>query len=465
MTDIGRALARELGTDRIADDAAALDAHRKDYWVLAHLRARQGRLAGGPACVVSPQSTAEVATAIRIAQQHGIPVVPFGAGSGVVGGATPPTGSLVVDTRRMNQVLELNDAALWVRVQAGMMGDAYDEAMRGRGYTSGHYPQSIALSTVGGWVATRAAGQFSTKYGNIEDLLLALEVVLPSGQVARTKNVPRAAAGPSLREVFLGSEGTLGIVTEVTLRLHPLPERRTVATYAFPTMQDGLEAIRRVTRVGWRPAVVRLYDAPESARHFASVGAPADRCLVLVVNEGPAALVEVEAAACAAAAASVGGTAEGPAPVEHWLAHRNEVPSWDFFFERGIVVDTIEVAADWDKVGALYDAVVAGLNGVPGMLAASAHSSHSYAQGTNLYISFAVRPDDFANAERSYLDAWTAVMRATLAGGGTIAHHHGVGRLRTPWLAEELGSSYPILQDLKRALDPKGLMNPGTLLA
>jgi len=314
-------------------------------------------------------------------------------------------------------------------------------------------------------VATRAAGQFSTKYGNIEDLLLALEVVLPSGQTVRTKNVPRAAAGPNLREVFLGSEGTLGIVTEVTLKLHPLPEKRTVETYAFATMQDGLETIRRITRVGWRPAVVRLYDALESARHFASVGAPSDKCLLLVVNEGPVTLVDAEASACAAAAAAVGGAPAGTAPVEHWLAHRNEVPSWDFFFDREIVVDTIEVAADWDKVGALYDAVVAGLNGVRGMLAASAHSSHSYAQGTNLYISFAVKPEDFAQAERSYLDAWGAVMRATLDRGGTIAHHHGVGRLRAPWLAEELGSSYAVLQDLKRAFDPKGLMNPGTLLA
>jgi alkyldihydroxyacetonephosphate synthase len=464
MTDIARALGRELGTDRVSDDAASLDAHKKDYWVLAHLRARQGKLPG-PACVVTPHSTDEVAKAVRVAQQHGVPIVPFGAGSGVVGGATPPANTVVIDTRRMNRILELNESALWVRVQAGTMGHTYDDAMRAKGYTSGHYPQSIALSTVGGWVATRAAGQFSTKYGNIEDILLALEVVLPSGHVARTKNVPRAAAGPSLREVFLGSEGTLGILTEVTLKVHPLPERRELSTFAFATMQEGLEAIRRVTRVGWRPAVVRLYDALESARHFAAVGAPGDKCLLLVVNEGPASLVEVERKACADAAAAAGGSAADTKPVEHWLSHRNEVPSWDFFFEREIVVDTIEIAADWDKVGALYDAVVAGLNGVPGMLAASAHSSHSYASGTNLYISFAVKPPDFANAERSYLDAWGAVMRATLERGGTIAHHHGIGRLRAPWLAEELGSSYPILQDLKRALDPKGLMNPGTLLA
>src|SRR5206468_2655723 len=205
MTEIGATLARELGPDRVAEDAATLAAHRTDYWILAHLRARQGRLAGGPACVVRPHGTAEVARTIRLAQRHGVPVVAYGAGSGVVGGATPPAGALVVDLRAMNALLELNETALYARVQAGMMGDVYEATVGARGYTTGHYPQSIALSTVGGWVATRAAGQFSTRYGNIEDLCLGLEAVLPSGEVVRLAPVPRSSVGPSLRELFLGS--------------------------------------------------------------------------------------------------------------------------------------------------------------------------------------------------------------------------------------------------------------------
>ena len=155
----------------------------------------------------------------------------------------------------------------------------------------------------------------------------------------------------------------------------------------------------------------------------------------------------------------------GTAPVEHWLEHRNSVPSWDFFLDREMMVDTIEIAATWDRVAALYEAATAGLGSVPGMLAASAHSSHSYPQGTNLYITFALKPEDFARAEDTYLAAWTRVMEATLAAGGTIAHHHGIGRLRVPWLARELGQAYPVLRALKRALDPAGIMNPGALLA
>src|SRR5919198_1734045 len=163
-----------------------------------------------------------------------------------------------------------------------MLGGAYEAAVAARGYTTGHYPQSIDRSTVGGWVATRAAGQFSTKYGNIEDLCLGLEAVLPSGEVVRLAPMPRASVGPALRELFLGSEGTLGIVTEVALRLHPLPESRALASFAFPSMAAALDTIRRVLRVGWRPAVLRAYHRVETAPQF-SAWAPGDPCLLLVV--------------------------------------------------------------------------------------------------------------------------------------------------------------------------------------
>jgi len=189
-----------------------------------------------------------VATVVRTAQRLGVAVVPYGAGSGVVGGATPPDRALVIDLSAMNALLEVHDTALYARAQAGLLGGAYEAAVQARGYTSGHYPQSIDRSTVGGWVATRAAGQFSTRYGNIEDICLALEAVLPSGEIVRTASVPRAAAGPNIREVFLGSEGTLGVITEVTLRLHPLPERRELASFAFASFADALEAMRRIVR-------------------------------------------------------------------------------------------------------------------------------------------------------------------------------------------------------------------------
>ncbi len=463
MTDIGTTLARELGSDRVAEDEATLRAHRHDYWILAHLRASQGRLAGGPACVVTPRSTTEVATTIRCAQRAGVAVVPFGAGSGVVGGATPPAGSLVIDLSAMNALLDVDETALLARVQAGMLGGAYEAAVQARGYTTGNYPQSIDRSTVGGWVATRAAGQFSTKYGNIEDLCLGLEAVLPSGDVVRLNPIPRTSIGPNLRELFLGSEGTLGVITEVTLRLHPVPEQRAFSSWSFQTFADGLEAIRRIVRVGWRPAVVRLYDATETGRHFSGM-APDDRALLVVVSEGPDALVTVETAAVAAVATGLGGVACGDAPGKHWLEGRNKVPPWDFFLEREMLADTIEIAAAWDRLPAIYDAVTAAWRAMPGTLVASGHSSHSYVQGSNIYFTFVVKPEDWSRAEDVYLEAWSRCLLATLDRGGTISHHHGIGRLRAPWLKEELGTAYPLLLALKRALDPAGIMNPGTLI-
>jgi alkyldihydroxyacetonephosphate synthase len=457
MSEIAKAMQQALGADRVTEDTSA---HRVDYWILAHLRARQGKLGPGAACVVRPRSTAEVATAVRTAQQHGVPIVPYGGGSGVLGGSVPTTGSVVIDLTAMNELIALDEIALTARAQAGLLGGEYERLVTARGYTTGHYPQSIERATMGGLVATSSAGQFSTKYGNIEDLLLGLEVVLPSGDVIRLDPVPRASTGPSIRELFLGSEGALGIITEVTVRVHPLPEKRAVATFGFPTMAAGLEAIRRIMRVGWKPAVVRLYDQLESGRNF-SEWAPPDTCLLLVVSEGPAGLVDAEMAAIKAEC----GTDLGPASVEHWLGHRNQVPSWDFFLDKELMVDTIEVAATWDKVPGLYKGVIDALQTVPGILAASAHSSHSYMSGTNLYITFAMKPDPWEHAEDAYLDAWGRVLQTTLGAGGTIAHHHGIGRLRVPWLEKELKSAYPVLLAVKRALDPAGIMNPGTLVA
>ena len=462
MSDIATALAGAIGADRVVTGGDAFERHRIDYWVLANLRAREGRLGPPPACVVRPRSTAEVQAVVRTAQQHGVAIVPYGGGSGVLGGAVAPGGAIVVDLTAMDALLDVNDLALTATAQAGLLGGEYERRIQARGYTTAHWPQSIDLASLGGLVATRSAGQFSTRYGNIEDLLLGLEAVLPSGEIVRVPAFPRSSTGPDLRQVFLGSEGTLGIVTEVTLKVFPLPEQRVFGSWAFPSMAAGLEAIRRFVRAGWRPPVVRLYDAVETARTF-SQWAPEHSHLLLVVSEGPMAMVEAELTAVAAAASDAVDC--GPAPTGHWMEHRNQVPSWDFFFEKKMIVDTIEIAATWDKVTPLYDGVVSALHGVPGMVAASAHSSHSYLNGTNLYVTFAIFPPDFAKAEAGYLDAWTRVMETTMRLGGTIAHHHGIGRLRAPWLVQELGSAYPVLLALKRALDPANLMNPGALIA
>lgn len=456
-------LERALGGDRIETGAETLFEHAHDTWPLTLLRIHQGRLASRPACVVRPTETAEIATVLRYANEHRVPVVPYGGGSGVGGGILPDAGAIVIDLRRMDRILELNETALQVRVQAGMYGHRFEEELQAQGYSMGHWPQSVSLSTVGGWIATRAAGQYSTRYGAIEDMLLGLEAVMADGRIVRIKSTPRRSAGPDPRHLFLGAEGTAGIVTEATLKIFPLPESRRLLCFAFPDLDSGLEAIREIVRAGWRPPVTRLYDAMETGRHFGQ-WQQGDRCFLILLTEGPTALTNAEAEACAQACTAHGGEAVGEAPVQHWLHERNNVPSLMSFIERGFVLDTIEVATEWDRIQSLYAEVTAALRAVPHVIVASGHTSHSYAQGTNIYFTFVAKPEDPAAAEPTYQACWTAAMEATLRVGGTICHHHGIGRLRAPWMAAEHGAALDLLRAVKQALDPNGILNPGALL-
>ncbi len=457
------ALAARLGGDAVRWDDESLRRHSRDTWCLSVLHGLRGTLTAKPLCVVSPTAVDQVSAALAYANAQRLPVVPFGAGSGVCGGVLPPDGAVVIDMRRMNRILELNQTALLARVQAGMMGNAFEGALNAAGYSMGHFPQSIDVSTVGGWVSTRAAGQYSTRYGCIEDILLALEAVLPDGRVLRTRVGPRSATGPDLRQLFLGAEGTLGVVTELTTRIFPRPESSVAQSYSFGSMHDGLEAIRQFMRAGWRPPVVRLYDAIESARLF-TAASTGDNSLLLLLSEGPEALTAVESQACQAICLAAGGGMIGPEPVQHWLVERNQVPGFETFLERGFVLDTIEVATTWDHIHALYREVIAALQTVDGIVVASGHSSHSYPQGTNIYFTFVARPQDRTRAEATYLHCWERAMEATLRCAGTISHHHGIGRLRVPWMGRELGEGLAVLRSIKRGLDPNGIMNPGVLI-
>lgn len=463
MGDVLDALREALG-DRLRVDEAARAAHRRDTWVLGELHDFEGHPPPLPRAVVEARSTEDVAAAVRICRAHGAPVVPFGGGSGVCGGIRTSADSVVISTRGLTGLVEIDDHDLTARFRAGTMGDAAEASVRAHGLTIGHWPQSIALSTVGGWVATRASGQYSTAYGNIEDVVLALEVVLPDGSVLRTRPTPRAAAGPDLRQLFLGSEGTLGIVTEVTFSLRALPEAHRRQAFHFEGFGAAVEPIRRILRAGWRPPVVRLYDPRESRRHFRE-SCPKGRAMLILLHEGPAPAVPVEAEAVAELCRQCGGAPADPDAVDHWFDTRNEVPGWRSFIEQGMMVDTIEVASTWRRVVPIYEAVTRAVGDVPGVLSSTAHTSHAYRSGANLYFTFAVRPDDRASMAAAYAECWRRTMVATVGNGGGIAHHHGIGRVRRTWMRDEWGEAgVEVLRAVKRALDPEGLLNPGNLL-
>ena len=464
MSDPLARLQEELGP-LVDTEPETLRAHRHDSWMLAQLLDLEGRGAPEPLAVVRPTGTAEVARTLWLCRELGVPVVPFGGGSGVCGAIEAAAKTVVLSTRGLDGLVSLDDEGLVARFRAGTLGGEAERRLQRDGLTIGHWPQSIDVSTVGGWVATRAAGQYSTGYGSIEDVVLALEVVLPDGTVVRTRETPRAAAGPDLRQLFLGSEGTLGVVTEVSFSLRPLPESSVGSAFHFPgPLCAGLEPVRLLLRAGWCPPVIRLYDATESERQF-DRWCPEGRALLLLVHEGPAALVRAELEAVREICRSQGGEETDPACVDQWLEHRNTVPSFRELLERGLVVDTIEVASTWDKVRPLYDEVTRSLREVPDLRVISAHSSHSYRSGTNLYFTFAARPESRAQMADSYRECWRRTMDATIASGAGIAHHHGIGRVRRDRLAAELGASgVELLRTIKAALDPEGLLNPGALL-
>ncbi|MFQ5513620.1 MAG: FAD-binding oxidoreductase [Myxococcota bacterium] len=456
-------LEKELGSC-VRSDPATLAAHRHDRWVLSELLDLEGEGAPRPLAVIEARSVDHVQRTLRLCRELRIAVIPFGGGSGVCGAIQTHADRVVLSTRGLSGLIELSDGDLTARFAAGTMGDEAEREVQDAGLTIGHWPQSIELSTVGGWVATRAAGQYSTAYGNIEDLVLALEVVLPDGSLLRTRDTPRAATGPDLRQLFMGSEGTLGVVTDVTFSLRPLPEESVGQAFHLPSFEAGVEALRGILRAGWRPPVLRFYDAAESARHF-SEHCPEGRLMLILVHEGPRSAVEAQRAGVATLCAARQGVETDSASVDHWLEQRNRVPSQRALLERGIIADTIEVATTWDRVVRLYERVTESLRDVAGVILASGHSSHSYRSGTNLYFTFAARPDDPAARRSVYLECWRRTMAACTALGAGIAHHHGIGRVRRDVLVDEIGpSGVRVLRALKQALDPDGLLNPGALL-
>jgi alkyldihydroxyacetonephosphate synthase len=414
------------------------------------------------AVLARPSSSAEVAAVLAFANRTRTAVIPFGLGSGVCGAVLASGGEIVLDLSRMDRIVHLDEQTLTVTVEPGMRGSDFEAALQARGFTMGHWPQSIGISTVGGWCATRASGQLSTLYGNIEQMLLGCEVALPSGAIMKLPPVPRSATGPDLKHLFMGSEGTLGVFTELTFRIHPKAAKSVGRAWSMPNVRAGLEALRLMLREGWTPAVTRLYDSTEAGRNFAIVadGNP----VLLLMSEGSAARVDTEAAAVADIVAKLGGIDRGEGPVQSWLEHRNHVPTFEKLLNQGLVADTIEVAIDWNRIGDLFDTVNERGAKIEGVFAMSGHVSHCYTQGANIYFTFVAAEADPNKALAIYDQAWKTTIETTIELGGTIAHHHGIGRVRKAWLKQELGEGVALLAALKKSFDPNGIMNPGALL-
>jgi alkyldihydroxyacetonephosphate synthase len=442
--------------------ADAVEAAR-DWWPLAIRWAIGGTVPALPGAVARPGDAAQVRAVLTACHDARVPVTAMAGRSGVCGSSIPAFGGVALDLCGLAGVVDVDDTSLLAEVLPGTFGPDLEADLQQRSLTVGHWPQSMDLSTVGGWVACRGAGQYSTRYGKIEDMVAGLEVALADGTSIRTGDTgPRAATGPDLTQLFVGSEGVLGVVTSARLRLHPLPAGRATSAYSFEGFAAGLEACRRILRRGATPAVLRLYDEVESARNFQVP----DRCALVVLDEAEPWLLEATAAVVAEECAASGGEPADAALVDRWLSHRNDVSALAPLYEAGIVVDTIEIAAPWAALPSIYDRCVGTLRAMDETLAASAHQSHAYPDGACLYFTFAGRAEEGASeewAERYYRAAWESVTTIVREAGGAISHHHGIGANRGRFLADALGGGFGVLVAMKQALDPRGILNPGKL--
>jgi alkyldihydroxyacetonephosphate synthase len=457
-------LAGRLPDGTVSTDRQTLRRSAIDSWSLALLRRVRGDDLPEPAAVVFPARTEEVATVLAWASQTGTAVIPRGAGSGVCGGAQADAQAVVLDLSRMDRIGEVDAISHTVEVQAGVRGDRLEKELAKLGLTIGHYPQSIAISTVGGWIAASSAGQASTGFGAIEDLLLGLIAVLPDGEILRLRPVPRSAAGPDLRRLLVGSEGTLAVVTEATLACRSRPVGWEWLAFSYRDFTTMAAALRDVRRAGTGAAVLRGYDETDAQLGFGALKHTTGCVALAGFPVGPPGLGARKQAA--AEILRTTGTELGASYGEHWWQHRNDavqtfaqIMGPERTFGTGVIVDTMEVAGLWSAVPRLYDGIKTALSAHA--QAVACHLSHLYPSGSSLYFTFLITGADDDEAETKYREAWQQAARTCTEAGGTITHHHGVGRLKAPFLVGELGETgLGVLSTIRKALDPAGIMNP-----
>ncbi len=457
-------LARIVGAAHVRDRFAERLAYARDRLPFATFRVRAGRLpATLPRAVVSPGTADELAAVVRVAQARGVPMLPYGAGSGVLGGAIPLVRELVIDLKRLNRVVALDEIDGTVTVEAGLNGGQLEALLDARGWTAGHLPQSLHMSTVGGWAACRGAGQVSTRYGKIEDIVIGLKAVLPDGRPLEVRPVARRAVGPSIKDLLIGAEGVLGIVTELTLRIWRKPEAELPAVLVFPSLEAALAAARGIMQAELRPAVVRIYDESESRQRGEGLGALEDRPFLAILSfSGPRRLAETERLLALEIAAAQGAVEVDDAPYRHWQAHRYESysPKWQ---STGHYMDTIEITGAWSALPAMYARMRAAALDVHPGVHFGCHWSHVYPEGACQYMTLRLPPIEDAAALSLHRRLWAEITALCLELGGSLSHHHGVGLFRGPWLRAELNTGHDLIQALKDVVDPRNLMNPGKL--
>ncbi|WP_069807801.1 FAD-binding oxidoreductase [Vulcanisaeta thermophila] len=453
MLDIVNRLIKEVGEDKVATGQEVLTQYSHDFWPLLLMKIRYFKEElPKPIAVVYPEDVNDVVKVIKILREYKTAkLVVYGGGSSVTGASAPMGNAVVLDMRRMRKILDFNEYDLMVTVETGIYLRDLEAELNKRGFSIRHIPQSFNYATIGGLIATMSSGQFSTLYGNIEDIVINMEVVLPSGEVTwlRRNNAPRSSTGPSLKYLFIGSEGMLGVITKAVLRVVPTPTSVRYGAFIFPSFKQGIEALRELMLRRLIPAVARLYDEQESRIRFSIDGS-----LLIISFEGyDDELTSVIWNKAITVVKGHGGNYVGEEPYERWLSTRFNVEEEISLIEKlGLWFDTIEISSPWSRLYELYRDIRDSTLNINGVFSIMAHVSHLYINGACVYFTVIFKP-----SEEVYWRIWDNIMRITINGGGSISHHHGIGILRSKWLVEELGKGLNVLKEIKNALDAHGL--------
>lgn len=465
---IASELADVVGAEYISTQTSDRLIYTGDWSWMSQLWLDRGEQPPTPDFVVHPGSAAEISRVMQIAANYGLPVVPWGGGSGTQGGAAPLYGGIILDTKRLDRIIKIDEESLVVQAQAGVIGTTLEWALNERGLTLPHYPASANCATLGGYLAARGSGVISTKYGKAEDLVLAINVVLPDGTIMDTLPVPNHATGPGLLQLFVGSEGTLGVITEATMRIEHLPETRLFSGVLFKTLDAALEAGRRIMTQRLQPCVLRLYDEASTTSLLKRVlGLDAQGAFFILGFDGWADIAAAQEARALALCTELGGENLGREPGEHWWEHR-----YDFYYpplalSMPKLYGTTDTVCTFDKIKALYEAkkqvIEAGF--VEWNARYIAHFSHWFPWGVMIYDRFIIDepPQDPHEALALHNRIWTAAARTSMEHGGVLNEHHGIGWKLGRLMREQHGAAWPVVEGIKRAIDPHGIMNPGKL--
>ncbi len=416
-----------------------------------------------PDVVIWPETTEQVSEILKIANKYKTVVIPYGGGSGAVMGSVFYNGGICIDMKKFTKLV-FNEKGMSVSAGAGWNIAQLEDELNRMGFTMGHFPQSMYSATIAGSVVTNAIGTFSTKYGKFDDMLIALEAVLPTGEIMYTKDSPKASTGINLNHLFLGSEGAYGICTEVTVKIWPKPEAREYSVYTFKTTHDGFEAIRRIMATSLSTlAVVRLYDEFESVFTINKFNFEKGYALLYLGFEGREDQIEVDINISDQCCLKEGGIYKGDEAAKHWERERFDTSyGLDTTHLYNGAAESLEVSASWDKLENVWLAMRNAL--APYAQLIHVHFSHVYHTGGNLYcIIHTIRGENPKDAEKIFLECVRKALDACVIAGGSVSHHHGIGTLKSKWMLAEHNNGFEVMKKIKKVLDPNNIMNPPVL--